>query len=58
MCQIRRILRQNCSHDSTEITEGVTSTTEIYGGVANKVFTSPFSQQEQFTLIADVFNLN
>ena len=29
--QIWRILRQNCSADSTEVTEGVTSTPEIFG---------------------------
>ena len=29
--QIWRILRQNCSDDSTEVTEGVTSTPEIFG---------------------------
>ena len=26
-----RILRQNCSDDSTEVTEGVTLTSEIFG---------------------------
>ena len=29
--QICRILGQNCSDDSTEVTEGVTSTPEIFG---------------------------
>ena len=29
--QIWRILRQNCSDDSTEVMEGVTSTPEIFG---------------------------
>ena len=29
--QIWRILCQNCSDDSTEVTEGVTSTPEIFG---------------------------
>ena len=29
--QIWRILRQKCSDDSTEVTEGVTSTPEIFG---------------------------
>ena len=29
--QIWRILRQNCSDDSTEVTEGVTSTPKIFG---------------------------
>ena len=33
--QIWRNLRQNCSDDSTEVTEGVTSTPEIFG---NKQF--------------------
>ena len=31
ICQIWRNLRQNCSDDSTEVTEGVTSTSEIFG---------------------------
>ena len=31
ICQIWRILRQNCSDDSAEVTEGVTSTPEIFG---------------------------
>ena len=29
--QIWRIFRQNCSDDSTEVTEGVTLTSEIFG---------------------------
>ena len=29
--QIWRMLRQNCSDDSIEVTEGVTSTGEIFG---------------------------
>ena len=29
--QIWRILRQNCSDDSTQVTVGVTSTPEIFG---------------------------
>ena len=43
--QISLILRQNCSDDSTEVTEGVTSTPEIFG---NTVLSLPFSQQIQF----------
>ena len=31
ICQIWRILRQNCLDDSTEVTEGVTLTPEIFG---------------------------
>ena len=53
--QIWRILRQNCSYDSTEVMEGVTSTPEIFGNI---VLSLPFSQQIQFTLIVNVVNLN
>ena len=34
-----RILRQNCSDDSTEVTEGVTSTPEIFGNKHSFVLT-------------------
>ena len=37
--QIWRILRQNCSDDSTEVTEGVTSTPEIFGNKHSFVLT-------------------
>ena len=63
-----RILRQNCSDDSTEVTEGVTSTPKIFDNkqgatltpeiFGNTVLSLPFSQQIQFTLIANVVNLN
>ena len=67
--QIWRILRQNCSDDSTEVTEGVTLTSEIFVtnreplrlqefSVTNTVLSLPFSQQMQFTLIVNVVNLN
>ena len=67
--QIWRILRQNCSDDSTEVTEGVTLTPEIFGNKQgatltpeifgnNTVLSLPFSQQIQFTLIVNVVNLN
>ena len=60
---------QNCSDDSTEVTEGVTSTPEIFGNkreplrlqkfaVTNTVLSLPFSQQIQFTLIVNIVNLN
>ena len=39
ICQIWRILRQNCSDDSTEVTEGVTSTPEIFGNKHSFVLT-------------------
>ena len=67
--QIWRILHQNCSDDSTEVMEGVTSTPEIFStkqgalrlqkfSVTNTVLSLPFSQQIQFTLIVNVVNLN
>ena len=67
--QIWRILRQNCSDDSIEVTEGVTSTPEISVtnreplrlqkfSVTNSVLSLHFSQQIQFTLIVNVVNLN
>ena len=37
--QIWRILRQNCSDDSTEVTEGATSTPEIFGNKHSFVLT-------------------
>ena len=37
--QIWRILLQNCSDDSTEVMEGVTSTTEIFGNKHSFVLT-------------------
>ena len=39
ICQIWRILHQNCSDDSTEVTEGVTSTPEIFGNKHSFVLT-------------------
>ena len=71
--QIWRILRQNCSDDSTEVTEGVTSTPEIFGNKQGATLTPEifgnkqgatstpeisFSQKIQFTLIVNVVNLN
>ena len=60
--KIWRLLHQNCSDDSTEVMEGVTSTREIFGNkqgaistpkflVTNIVLSLPFLQQIQFTLI-------
>ena len=37
--QIWRILRQNCSDDSTEVTEGVTSSPKIFGNKHGFVLT-------------------
>ena len=49
--QIWRILRQNCSDDSTEVTEGVTLTPEIFG---NKQGATPtpeiFGNKHSFVL--------
>ena len=67
--QIWRILRQNCSDDSTEVTEGVTSTSEIFGNKQGATstpeifgnthsFVPTFFEQMQFTLIVNVANLN
>ena len=39
ICQIWRILPQNCSDDSTEATEGVTLTPEIFGNKHSFVLT-------------------
>ena len=63
ICQIWRILRQNCSDDSTEVTEGVTSTPKIFSNKQGatstpKIFSLPFSQQIQFMLIVNTVNLN
>ena len=41
--QIWRILRQNCSDDSSEVTEGVTLTPEIFGN------------EKEATLTAEIF---
>ena len=62
-------IRQNCSDDSTQVTEGVNLTPEIFSNkqgatstpeisVTNTVLSLPFSQQIQFTLIGNVVNLN
>ena len=67
--QIRCNLRQNCSDDSTEVMEGVSSTPEIFSNkqgatsipeiFSNKhSFVLTFLQQIQFTLIVSVVNLN
>ena len=67
--QIWCILQQTCSDDSTKVTEGVTSTPEIFGNkqVAtltpeilerSTVLSLSFSQQIQFTLVVNVANLN
>ena len=56
--QIWRILCQNCSDDSTEVTEGVTSTPEMFANKHSFDFSLLFLQQIQFTLIVDVVNLN
>ena len=66
ICQIWRILCQNCSDDSPEVTEGVTSTPKIFGkplrlqkfSVTNTVLCLPFSQQIQFTIRVSVVNVN
>ena len=50
--QIWRILRQNCSDDSTEVTEGVTSTPEIFGNKQGATSTPEiFGNKHSFVLI-------
>ena len=36
-------IRQNCSDDSTEVTEGVTSTPEIFGKVCPYLFRNKYN---------------
>ena len=49
--QIWRILRQNCSDDSTEVTEGVTSTPEIFGNKQGATLTPEiFGNKHSFVL--------
>ena len=49
--QIWRILRQNCSDDSTEVTEGVTSTSEIFGNKQGATSTPEiFGNKHSFVL--------
>ena len=49
--QIWRILRQNCSDDSTEVTEGVTSTPEIFGNKQGATLTPEiFANKHSFVL--------
>ena len=49
--QIWRILHQNCSDDSTEVTEGVTLTAEIFGNKQGATSTQEiFGYKRSFTL--------
>ena len=49
--QIWRILCQNCSDDSTEVTEGVTSTREIFGNKQGATSTAEiFGKKHSFVL--------
>ena len=47
--QIWRILRQNCSDDSAEVTEGVTSTPEIFGNKQGGTSTPEGKLRSKFT---------
>ena len=47
--QIWRNLRQNCSDDSTEVTEGVTSTPEIFGNKQGGTSTPEGKLRSKFT---------
>ena len=49
--QIWRILRQNCSDDSTEVMEGVTLTPEIFGNKQGATLTPEiFGSKHSFVL--------
>ena len=49
--QIWRILHQNCSDDSTEVTEGVTSTPKIFGNKQGATSTPEiFGNKNSFVL--------
>ena len=51
ICQIWRILRKNCSDDSIEVTEGVTSTLEILGNKQGATSTPEiFGNKHSFVL--------
>ena len=66
ICQIWHILRETCSDDSTEVTEGVTSTPEIFGNKQGATSTPEiFGNKHSFVLtffatntIVNVVNLN
>ena len=52
ICQIWRILPQNCSDDSAKFTEGVTSTPEIFGNKQGATLTLEiFGKKHSFVLI-------
>ena len=51
--QIWRILRQNCSDDSTEVTEGVTLTPKIFGNKQGATSTQEiFGNKHSFILLS------
>ena len=51
ICQIWRILRQNCSDDSAEVTEGVTLTPKIFGKKQGATLTPEiFGNKHSFVL--------
>ena len=54
--QIWRILRQNCSDDSTEVTEGAASTPEIFGNKQGAASTSEiFGNKQGVTSTPETF---
>ena len=51
MCQIWRILHQNCSDDSIEVTEGATLTSKIFGNKQGATLTPEiFGNKHRFVL--------
>ena len=59
ICQIWCILRQNCSDDSTKVTEGVTLTPKIFGNKQGATLTPEIFGNKQFCpyLFRDKHNL-
>ena len=55
--QIWRILRQNWSDDSTEVTEGVTSTPEIFGNKQGATSTPEIFGNKHSFVLTNKYNL-
>ena len=56
ICQIWCILQQTCSDDSTKVTEGVTSTPEIFGNKQGATLTPEiFGNKQGATSTPEIF---
>ena len=58
MLRVRKYTKFGVFYAKTEVTEGVTSTPEMFANKYSFDFSLLFLQQIQFTLIVDVVNLN